>query len=224
MIDIASLTSLQANLVSLWHQQAIRNDYEGFPELVVANHEINFRLWHEEDQARDPLASDSVIANVKRAIDRLNQQRANSIEQLDEHLADQLTASRQGTSEREQLGPGTPIQSPPGSTSATKILQNTETMGSVLDRLSILALRLYHLQEQLERSELTPQLRDRLVQSLGIASQQRQNLIESAQQLVEDLFAGRKRHVTFRQLKMYNDPQLNPAIYQYATKKPLATD
>ncbi len=199
MIDIARLASLQAKLVVLWHQDSIRNDYLDFEALVVSNHEINFRLWHEEDRARDPIATDSIIADVKRSIDRLNQQRADSIERIDAALESQLEPNLSAAA----LSPA----------QYSALPQNTETAGSVLDRLSILALRIFHLEEQQQRAEVTPELRTRVNQSLGVANQQRANLIRSAGELIDDLFQLRKRHVTFRQLKMYNDPDLNPAIY-----------
>lgn len=195
MIDIVQLVALQSAAVARWHLEPMTNDGEGFDRLVLANHQVNFRLWHEEDQARDPAASDSTIAQVKRRIDGLNQQRSDSIEQLDSAVADVLAG------ERAAVDRALPM--------------NTETPGSAIDRLSILALRIFHLDEQSQRAQRDESSRQRVRHSLQIAAQQRHDLAESLQQLLHDLRAGRKRHQAFRQLKMYNDPELNPAIYQH---------
>ena len=195
VIQVSRLVELQTDAVALWHTQPITNDQLGFDSLVIDNHETNFRLWHEEDQARDPVANDSVIAQVKRRIDRLNQQRNDSIERLDNAIADLIVKQR-----------GVMDESLP---------MNTETPGSALDRLSILALRIFHLAEQCDRHEITTPARQRVAVSLQIAEQQRINLGLSLQQLLDDLFAGKKRHQTFRQLKLYNDPELNPVIYRH---------
>ena len=196
-IQIASLVDLQSNAVIKWHSEPIVNDARSFEALVLANHEINFRLWHEEDQARDPSASDNVIAQVKRRIDRLNQQRADAIEQLDNAIADAIAEQ--------------PL------TVDASLPMNTETPGSAIDRLSILALRIFHLAEQCQRLEIDDAARNRVTVSLRIAEQQRANIANSLQILIDDLFSGRKRHQTFRQLKMYNDPELNPVIYSNRT-------
>ncbi len=199
-ISITALADIQTRTVAQWHVSAIVNEWRDFEALVIGNHEINFRLWHEEDQARDPAASDSVIAGVKRRIDQLNQQRSDSIEQLDNAIADALSTAH-ALSANSHRG-------------AAALPMNTETPGSTLDRLSILALRLFHLTEQSQRVEITDPVRERVIRSLQIATQQRSNLIVSSQQLIDDLFTGRKRHQAFRHLKMYNDPELNPAIYK----------
>jgi len=199
VISAARLSTLQTEAVARWHVDPISCDNREFDALVLANHEINFRLWHEEDQARDPGATDAIIAQVKRRIDRLNQQRSNSIEQLDNAIADAISAA--------------------DITIDLTLPLNTETPGSAIDRLSILALRVFHLAEQCHRPEVHDTARGRVTVSLCIAEQQRTNLADSLEQLIEDLFAGRKRHQTFRQLKMYNDPELNPVIYRYTAKK-----
>jgi hypothetical protein len=193
VLNIARLVDLQSDTVARWHLEPIGADANGFEKLVLANHEINFRLWHEEDDARDPAATDTVIANVKRRIDRLNQQRNDSIEALDVAIEEALRADDVHTSPDSSL--------------------NTETLGSALDRLSILALRIFHLNEQATRAELDEAARRRVAASHELAILQRVRLAKSAQELCDDLFAGRKRHQPFRQLKMYNDPTLNPAIY-----------
>ena len=94
--------------------------------------------------------------------------------------------------------------------------QNTETLGSTIDRLSILALRIYHLIEQRDRSDATSEHRESVARKLAIALAQQADLTRAAQQLADDLFSGRKRHKTYRQLKMYNDPALNPYLYKSA--------
>jgi hypothetical protein len=194
MICLADITRLHRDCIARWHEQPLDNPYQDFLALVCEQLGYNFRLWHEEDKARSPNASDAQIAAVKRAIDKLNQQRNDWIEKLDDRLTAEL--------DRRGVAP------------AAAVPQNTETLGSTIDRLSILALRIYHLQEQHERSDATDQHRASVGAKLAIALAQHQDLTQSAQQLAGDLQFGRKRHKTYRQLKMYNDPALNPYLYQ----------
>jgi hypothetical protein len=194
MIGLAEITQLHRDCIRRWHQQPLDNPYDRFAGLVCEQLGYNFRLWHEEDKARSPHASDAEIAAVKRAIDKLNQQRNDWIEKLDDWI----------TAELARRGVHAPAAAP----------QNTETLGSTIDRLSILALRIYHLQEQLERTDATAEHRASVGGKLAIALAQHRDLTQSAQELADDLFTGRKRHKTYRQLKMYNDPALNPYLYQ----------
>jgi len=194
MIKLADITRLHQDCIARWHQQPIDNPYEGFLANVCEQLSYNFRLWHEEDKARSPTATDAEIAQVKRAIDKLNQQRNDWIEKLDDWITEEL--GRRGV----HPSPEAP--------------QNTETPGSTIDRVSILALRMYHLQEQLDRAEATAEHRESVSRKLAVAQAQHGDLSRAAQQLADDLFAGRKRHKTYRQLKMYNDPSLNPYLYQ----------
>ena len=163
---------------------------------MCRQHEFNFRLWHEEDLARSPEATDERIAGVKRAIDRLNQHRNDAIEQLDDAIAELLAKS--------------PVRA------ASSAPINTETPGSAIDRLSIMALRLYHYAEQLERADADAAHRAKVAERIAICRSQHADLSGSLQSLIDDLFAGRKQHKTYRQMKMYNDPSLNPAIYRSA--------
>lgn len=194
MISLAAVTELHRDCVARWHEQPIANPYDGFLAIICEQLGYNFRLWHEEDKARSPTASDTEIAQVKRAIDRLNQQRNDGIEKLDDFVTEEL--SRRG------------ITAPEGAP------QNTETLGSAIDRLAILALRIFHLFEQRDRADAAPEHRESVSRKLAIALAQHNDLSRAAQQLADDLFAGRKRHKTYRQLKMYNDPALNPYLYQ----------
>ena len=97
---------------------------------------------------------------------------------------------------------------------------NTETPGSVIDRLSILALRLYHMEEQACRGDATDSHVAKAKARLEILHQQHRDLLGSLGELLDDLFAGRKRLKVYRQFKMYNDPTMNP--YLYAAKRPAA--
>jgi hypothetical protein len=194
MIDVRSITDLGRLAVHRWHRQSEPDNlYEGFLGLVCAQHQCNYLLWHEEDIARDPQASDARIAQVKRNIDRLNQQRNDRIEQLDEALVRKL----------EEEGIAVSHNAP----------VNTETAGSVIDRLSILALRIYHMEEQVERADADDSHRQRASQRLAVLYEQHRDLSRSLGDLLLELFAGRKRLKIYRQFKMYNDPSLNPRIY-----------
>lgn len=194
---IADLAEWQLTLVQRWHEVPIVVDVvdehtEPFARIVRSQHECNFRLWHEEDLARIPDSPDAVIARVKRSIDHWNQQRNDAIERLDDEIGRRITASGVSTSST------TPA--------------NTETLGSAIDRLSILALRLFHHREELDREDASLTHRQRVQQRLTICQCQRRELITSAQTLATDLMAGRIRHLLVRHLKMYNDADLNPAL------------
>jgi hypothetical protein len=196
MHRIAEITALQEKSIVLWHQQAIDNPYDGFLGLVCQQLSFNFLLWHEEDIARSKDVPDAKIAQVKRAIDGYNQQRNDGIEKLDDWLTEELA--------RRNISP---------QLAAT---QNTETVGSAIDRLAILALRIYHLREQAERADASVEHRASVARKLAIAEAQHHDLSHAAQELLSEILAGRKKHKTYRQLKMYNDPALNPYLYRAA--------
>lgn len=194
MISLQDITTLHRDCIARWHEKPIDNPHDGLLQVVCEQLSYNFRLWHEEDKARAPNATDTEIAQVKRAIDKLNQQRNDWIEKIDDWITEDLG--------RRQI------------VAAEGAPQNTETLGSSFDRLAILALRIYHLAEQRDRADATAEHREGVTRKMAIALAQHEDLSRSAQQLADDIYAGRKRHKTYRQLKMYNDPTLNPYIYQ----------
>ncbi len=196
MLDVKRVNQLHNETVDRWHHQAIDNPYDGVWSIICKQHSFNFLLWHEEDIARSKDVSDERIAEVKRAIDGYNQRRNDWIEKVDDWLTGYLVESR--------ISP------------ATNAKLNTETPGSVIDRLSIQSLRIYHLREQLERSDVDQQHLESVQQKIAKCLLQQQDLSNSLQELIEDIVAGRKRHQTYRQFKMYNDPTLNPALYKKA--------
>jgi hypothetical protein len=194
MIDVRAIVDLHRDSVVRWHHCDVDNPYDDFLALVCRQHQCNFLLWHQEDLARCPQASDAQIAAVKRAIDKLNQQRNDGIETLDDYLIRQLAAW--------------------GTCLRPRAKMNTETPGSVIDRLSVLALRMYHMDEQGQRPDVDEDHRAEAVRKLAILRRQHQDLSKSLAQLLKDIFAGRKDLKVYRQFKMYNDAALNPAIYQ----------
>lgn len=198
MIRVAAIVELQRTTVELWHQMPFENPYRGFLALVCEQHRRNFELWHEEDQARDPTADDAQIAAVKRRIDKLNQERNDWIERLDAALL--------------QIMDGWGVRP------RTKAPLNTETPGSVIDRLSILALRIYHMEEQADRVDADEEHRVSARTKLAVLLRQHADLCEAFEQLLSDLFAGRRRTQVYRQFKMYNDPNLNPYLYRAASR------
>ena len=161
-----------------------------FDQLILDQHRANFELWHREDDARDPHASDATIVQVKHDIDRLNQLRNDLAEQIDIALLKLVPV----------LAPNPP--SPPF---------NSESPGLIIDRLSILALKIFHTEEQLHRS--TPEHQDRNQGRLLVLNEQRTDLAGCLDDLWSDVLAGRRRFKLYRQLKMYNDPTLNPVLY-----------
>src|SRR4029078_11833526 len=90
MLSLDSITTLHRDCIARWHQQPIDNPHHGFSWKVCEQLSYNYRLWHEEDKARSPTASDAEIAQVKRAIDKLNQQRNDWIEKLDDLFTEEL--------------------------------------------------------------------------------------------------------------------------------------
>lgn len=190
---VESITAMHRETVRVWHDRPIDNPYEGLVALACEQHQFNFRLWHQEDIARSPDADDAKIAAVKRSIDQYNQRRNDWIERMDESLIQLLD------SHGVVANPNAPL--------------NTETPASAMDRLSVLALRIYHYQEQLVRADTEPSHRQRVEKYLTICHAQHADLTLSLIDLLGDIFSGRKRLKLYRQLKMYNDPALNPYLY-----------
>jgi Protein of unknown function (DUF4254) len=190
---VHEVATLHRQTVDRWHDAPPDNPHEGLLGVVCQQHQFNFLLWHEEDIARSPDVPDKQIASVKRAIDRYNQQRNDWIERIDESLLELLAAEGEAPLEDARL--------------------NTETPGSAIDRLSIMALRIYHLEEQLARD--TDAIHHAKVhERLERCQLQQADLSNSLADLLVDIFAGRKLLKVYRQMKMYNDPTLNPYLYR----------
>ena len=158
-------------------------------------HMYNFRLWHIEDSVRRPGAADHVIALSKRAIDTFNQQRHEHIEQLDTWLCAYLYEHNTRPLTNAEL--------------------HSETPGNLLDRLSILTLKVYYMGREAERQDAAVAHRQTCQQRLAVLEEQRDDIYGCLGRLCLDLWSGRKMFKVYRQFKMYNDPDLNPEIYRH---------
>jgi len=200
MKQIIATTELAQQVVDLqnfytiiWHQDpGAKYPDDDLLSLIAEQHKQNFDLWHEEDIARDRSASDGTIAQVKRNIDGFNQRRNDLITEVDESLADGLLAEYQNDS----------------------LPWNSETLGSIIDRLSIASLKEFHMREQTEREDASAEHIRSCQEKLDRLLIQNQDLATSLQQFVNDIVAEKKQNKLYRQFKMYNDPSLNPRIYK----------
>jgi hypothetical protein len=193
-LAVATIDALLAHLVAHWHDFEVEHSEEGLRGRICDLHRFNFLLWHEEDIARSPHVTDGRIAQVKRAIDRYNQARNDAIEKVDDCLIAELAA--RGI----VAGPDAPAA--------------TETPGAAIDRLSILELRRFHMREQVERRDATEEHRAKAAGRLEVLDLQRDHLIAALDRLLGEIFAGQRPLRVFRQMKMYNDPSLNPYLYK----------
>jgi len=151
----------------------------------------NFQLWHTEDEARRKDVPDSCIADCKRKIDKLNQSRQDIIEKCDELI----------------------ILIWPWVSENSDLPMNTETPGSVIDRLSVASLKMFHMKEQTLRTDVGSLHIAKCNDKLNALGNQRKDLALAFDQLIEGLCEHRKKLKVYRQFKMYNDPSLNPAMY-----------
>ena len=185
---------MQDELIAIWHMapDAALSLGDKIGQLIGDQHRANFDLWHTEDEARTPCATDAQIADVKRRIDTTNQKRNDLAEQIDAYLLEILA------------GHDLPVENAP---------LNSESPGLMIDRLSILALKIYHTREESERADAPKGHVERNVARLAILEEQRVDLASCLDALWKETMAGTRRFKLYRQLKMYNDPSLNPAIY-----------
>ena len=164
----------------------INNPYE--------REEIENRLvqWHFEDIIRDPHIDPVEALSLKRRIDRSNQDRTDLVEQIDSYFRLKYSDV--------QILPDARL--------------NTESPAWAVDRLSILALKIYHMREQAERTDATAEHREKCGAKLQVLLEQQRDLSLAIDQLLDDIQAGRKYMKVYRQMKMYNDPSTNPVLYK----------
>lgn len=148
--------------------------------------------WHFEDIIRDPEIDPVEALALKRRIDKSNQDRTDLVEQIDSYFRELYKEVKVDADAR----------------------INTESPAWAVDRLSILALKIYHMKEQAERTDATPEHVAKCKAKLSVLLEQQKDLSMAIDQLLEDIAAGRKYMKVYRQMKMYNDVDTNPVLYK----------
>lgn len=159
-------------------------------KFIETNHFFNTCLWNEEDLARRKTVSDSEIASNKRAIDKFNQSRNDFIEKIDDYIFENISLYSSEISK-----------------------QNSETPGAMIDRLSILSLKIFHMSIQTKRTDVLENHILLCSNKLNILKIQRDDLCKCFDEFMQDCIKGRRFFKQYKQFKMYNDPTLNPQMY-----------
>jgi hypothetical protein len=174
-----------------WARESGQRHASGLWRCIELNHRYNCLLWDEEDLARRKQVPDAEIAANKRAIDGHNQKRNDAIERMDEALLEGLDGVQRRAGAR----------------------QNSETAGSMIDRLSILSLKIHHMRLQTLRSDVDKAHVESCAARLARFLEQRRDLAGCFDRLLAEAARGDAWFKVYRQFKMYNDPALNPAVY-----------
>lgn len=147
--------------------------------------------WHLEDIIRDPQIDPAEALVIKRRIDKSNQDRTDLVEHIDSYFWEQFHEVKPQPDAR----------------------INTESPAWAIDRLSILHVKIWHMQEQVDRTDVSAEQHDKCVAKLAVLKEQLEDLTTSIRQLLEDYSSGARVMKMYRQMKMYNDPTLNPVLY-----------
>ena len=174
--------------------QPFENPYDSstLDHLLYRKNWIDTVQWHYEDLIREPGIDPIAALELKRKIDASNQDRTDTVEYIDSYFLQQFKG----------------VNTHPEATI------NTESPAWAIDRLSILALKIYHMQEEANRASASEEHRAACTKKLAILLEQKTDLSAAIDQLLADMAAGRKYMKEYKQMKMYNDESLNPVLYQ----------
>lgn len=159
--------------------------------LLYQKNWIDTVQWHLEDIIRSPTIRPDELVAVKRRIDQSNQDRTDTVEQIDSWFSDLFRTITPKAGAR----------------------MNSETPAWLLDRMSILQLKIYHFREQVDRESVSDEHRQKAQQKLNVLLEQEGDLAQCFDELIEDIQTGNRYMKVYRQMKMYNDPTLNPVLY-----------
>lgn len=189
-IDPFIISNLHKNCIVQWKSSGICLQQKDFYRLVEENHAFNFQLWHAEDKARRNDKGYEFVFNAKREIDSHNQQRNNRMEAMDEWLFHYLQPEKSANC---------PV--------------NSESPGMMIDRLSILSLKSYHMMLQKGREDADESHKIQCTYKLEVIQYQLDQLTLCLQQLLDEIKTKKRTFKIYHQFKMYNDPKLNPELY-----------
>lgn len=192
MLDVNEIVEKQAKNIADWHTGI--NPVEKVPPFtfIQENNRWNYQLWHEEDIARRPDIDPVQMVSAKRNIDYFNQQRNNAMEKIDEWVANLLKSKPR------------PLDGK----------MHSETPGMMIDRLSIMALRRYHMCEEAVRKSAAEKQRQKCREMVSVLDIQISDLCRCLTDVLARLETGELGFRIYRQMKMYNDPALNPELYK----------
>lgn len=191
IIDVSAISALHCASIVAWKTSEVVLRGTGFLALVEQNHAFNYKLWHAEDKARREDKGHAFVYHAKREIDACNQQRNDCMEKMDDEIWTQLNPT---TSE------SCPVHS--------------ETPGMMIDRLSILALKHYHMAEQVKRDDVDSAHRQSCFEKCERIEAQRAQLTQCLDDMLHEVVQHTRTFRLYRQFKMYNSRDLNPELYQ----------
>ena len=166
-------------------------DEGSLDHLLYMKNWVDTVQWHLEDIIRDPQIDPVEALKIKRRIDRSNQERTDMVEYIDSYFLDLYKDVRV----------------------AADATVNTESPAWAIDRLSILALKIYHMEQEVRREDVSQKHIEECGRKLDVLRQQQVDLSGAIDALLDDIAAGRKYMKVYKQMKMYNDPELNPVLY-----------
>lgn len=183
-----------------WHKEE-KPHPNPYPEDTLENtlyqkNHVDTIQWHIEDEIRRPDIPLDDILTLKRRIDKLNQDRTDTVERIDDFIGELLKDVKPQSQAR----------------------LNSESPAWLVDRMSILELKIYHMQEQVDRKDVDQDHIERCRAKLNVLLDQRVDLSKCLDELVDDYLKGIKKFKVYRQMKMYNDKNLNPSLYKSGSK------
>jgi len=192
---IQKITEVTIQSIQDWHKdlKPSNNPYpeSDFLHLIYKKNQIDTIQWHIEDEIRRPDLPAVELVKFKREIDKLNQDRTDTVELLDDRLFQIFKECKRQENAK----------------------MNSETPAWLLDRMSILELKIYHMDEQANRKDAELSHINKCKEKLEILLDQRKDLQQCFEDLTDDLYSGKKYMKVYRQMKMYNDEKLNPSLY-----------
>ena len=178
-----------------WHKNSssFPNPYpkNSLENLLYRKNQVDTIQWHEEDEIRRPDLPDTNLVKIKRNIDRLNQERTDLVEIIDDYIFNLYKDA---------------IRAP-------QARMNSETPAWLIDRMSILELKIFHMEEQTLRTDASDQHILNCKNKLKVLLEQRHDMSQCLDELLDDIKTGKRFFKVYRQMKMYNDATLNPSLY-----------